>query len=107
MKKQSKNSTFILYLKIMKVIVLKYFKQGLFDKNDALDLYTTIVSIYDDYDHIELRLVNSKCSIEFIRYLFYLLWNDYGIDAIMDKIKIYDDRIISKIEIIGSVYAES
>lgn len=91
----------------MKLICLKYSKQGLFNKHDALDLYTTIVSIYNEYDHIELRLVNRKCSIEFIKYLFYLLWNDYGIDAIMDKIKIYDDRIISKIEIIGSVYAKN
>jgi hypothetical protein len=34
-----------------------------------------------------------------------MLWNDFGIDEIMSKIRIYDERILSKIEIIGSVYA--
>lgn len=89
----------------MKLIVLKYSKKGIFDKYDALELYNAIVSVYNDYDIIELKLINNKCSIEFIKYLFFLLWNDFGIDEIMGKIRIYDERILSKIEIIGSIYA--
>jgi hypothetical protein len=89
----------------MKLIVLKYSKKGIFDKYDALELYNAIVSVYNEYDIIELKLINNKCSIEFIKYLFFLLWNDFGIDEIMSKIRIYDERILSKIEIIGSIYA--
>lgn len=89
----------------MKLIVLKYSKKGIFDKYDALELYNAIVSVYNNYDIIELKLINNKCSIEFIKYLFFLLWNDFGIDEIMGKIRIYDERILSKIEIIGSIYA--
>jgi hypothetical protein len=89
----------------MKLIVLKYSKKGIFDKYDALELYNAIVSVYNEYDIIELKLINNKCSIEFIKYLFFLLWNDFGIDEIMGKIRIYDERILSKIEIIGSIYA--
>jgi len=89
----------------MKLIVLKYSKKGIFDKYDALELYNAIVSVYNDYDIIELKLINNKCSIDFIKYLFFLLWNDFGIDEIMGKIRIYDERILSKIEIIGSIYA--
>lgn len=89
----------------MTLIILKYSKRGIFDKYDALELYNAIVSVYNDYDIIELKLINNKCSIEFIKYLFFLLWNDFGIDEIMSKIRIYDERILSKIEIIGSIYA--
>jgi len=89
----------------MDIIVLKYSKKGIFDKYDAIELYHAIVSVYNQYDIIELKLINNKCSIEFIKYLFYMLWNDFGIDEIMSKIRIYDERILSKIEIIGSVYA--
>lgn len=89
----------------MKLIILKYSKRGIFDKYDALELYNAIVSVYNEYDIIELKLINNKCSIEFIKYLFFLLWNDFGIDEIMGKLRIYDERILSKIEIIGSIYA--
>ena len=89
----------------MTLIVLKYSKQGVFNKYDSLELYHAIVSVYNQYDIIELKLINSKCSIEFIKYLFYLLWRDFGVDEIMSKIKIFDEKILSKIEVIGSVYA--
>lgn len=89
----------------MNGICLKYSKQGVFDKKDAIELYSCIESVYNQYDFIELKLINEKCSIEFITYLFYYLWKDYGVDNVMEKIKIYDTKILSKIEVIGSVYA--
>ena len=89
----------------MKIIKIKYFKTGMLNKVDSVELFNWINTIYNSYDRIYLNLNNSQCSIEFIKYLYQYLWSEYGIDDVMNKIIVEDSKVMSKIEIIGSIYA--
>jgi hypothetical protein len=89
----------------VKIIKIKYFKTGMLNKVDSVELFNGISTIYDSYDRIYLNLNNSQCSIEFIKYLYHYLWSEYGIDEVMNKIIVEDSKVMSKIEIIGSIYA--
>lgn len=76
------------------------------NKYDAKELYVHIMEAMQVYEYIYLDLNNSQTTIEFLQYLFYPLWDIYGFDIVLETIKIKDSRILSKIEVLGSVYAD-
>lgn len=89
----------------MDAIKLRYTKAGILNKHDAKELHGVIFEAMQKYEYIYLDLNNSQVSIEFLQYLFYPLWETFGYDVIVETIKIKDSKILSKIEVIGSVYA--